>query len=457
VRLRYRPLTLLWALLSLVGCSPAPAPTPTPTDRCVVVSNEYRGCYSNSSSKLVLRPVGDTYASDALVVPRSVIEAAREAVYASRTASRDVLVELGLDSTYLEAAPAKIAAALFPHSSHESSHARRTTGEEWTALISASATREELVRRLESHVVGDRLPLSTELSSQQFEVALLRGLSSQKMELTLPGEPLITVTHESTSPFYLPWHVVAGDAEWTTSDVRLTRALAPLIWTENSFDEVVTDWRERVLSDVSIWRGLDDHAESVLSRRLYSAMRGFAEAAVEWRVENVTCGFLAGFDGETLFLDLRAQRARSVDAVRWYVPLVDNRPANDWNELLKLADEAERAAAARPWLVKWKEAASVHSLELQAIGMRPNALTDLDEFVLRPWRQAGLPGSPEFELLLRTDRQAQATVYLAGNNRSGLVLESSLYGEQGELVIEHSFLQRETSYFDADGKAHALR
>ncbi|MBL8804375.1 MAG: hypothetical protein JNN27_20430 [Planctomycetes bacterium] len=404
-------------------------------------------CYNSSSSKVVLPPVGDTYASEELVVPRSLIEAAREAAYASRNASRDVLVEIGLDSAYFEAAPAKIAAVLVPHSSHESSHARRTTSEEWAALVSETATREEITRRLEDIVV-DRRPTLAVLSAQK------------KMEITLPGDAPITITHEGFSPFYLPWRVVAGDDAWTTSDVRLTRALAPLIWTERSFDDIVAQWREDVLSDVSTWRGLDEHADSVLSRRLYAALGGFAQAAVEWRAEDATCSFFAGLDGETLFLDLRAQRARSVDAIRWYVPIVRNRPANDWNELLKLAEAAERAVAARPWLVKWKSATRDRSIELQAVGASPYDPHRVDEHVLQAWRKAALAGSPEFEFLLRNGREAHATIYLSGADRSGLVFESSLYRASGDSMLAASIIRTatdETSYFDADGKAHTLR
>jgi hypothetical protein len=410
----------------------------------VVVAHEYHACYSDSSSEVLLRPVGDTYASEELVVPRSLIEAARDAVYASRNASRDVLVELGLDAAYFEAAPAKIAAALLPHSAHS----ERTTSEEWAQLVGQSATREVISRRLERQVVGERSRSFSGVSSQETDSVLLRGFSSQKMEITLPCDPPITITHESISPFYLPWCVVAGRAEWTTSDVRLTRALAPLIWTEHSFDTIVAKWREWVLADASIWRGLEDHAESVLDRRIYSAMHGFAQADVEWEVADSTYGVLAGWEGQTLSLDLRARRARSVSAIRWYVPIVDNGPANDWNDLLKVADDAERAATARPWLARQKSP----SLELQAVGARPHVPHHIDASVSHVWRKAGFLGSPEFEFLLRNNGAAQATVYLSGTDRSGLVIawgpghglsSPSTHGEQ--------------FYFDADGKAHTLR
>lgn len=434
-------LRLAWALIFAVGCSKAPAPTPI--DGCVVVLQEHESCYSSSSSKNVLRRVGDTYASETLVVPSSAIEAAREAALAARGAPRSVLVELGLNTSHLDEAPAKIAAALLPHSSH----AKRTTSEAWAELVSESATREEITHRLESQAVEDRRPPFS-------------GFSRQKLEITLPGDPPITITHESSSPFYLPWRIVAGASEWTSADLRLTRALAPLIWTETAFDEVVATWRERVFADASLWSGLEAHAESVLNRRLYEAMRGFAEAASAWRVEQSTCAQFAGFDGEALFLDLRALRPRHVDAVRWFVPLVDGRPANDWNEGSKLAEAAERTVEARPWLVNWKSTRRNHSVELQAVGANPRDAQHVDERVLRAWREAGLSGSPEFEFLLRNGGEPQALVFLAGDDRSGLVFEANSYRVPGEWVVERCDsdpANRQTSYFDANGKGHALR
>jgi hypothetical protein len=436
MRLRSRLLPLAYALVLVVGCSPAPPPAPTPTDGCVVVAHEYHACYSDSSSEVLLRPVGDTYASASITVPRSVIDAARAAAFASREPSRDVLEDLGVDPTGLDQAAAHIAAAFFEHSGH----AQRNSRPDLTAPLKQSATPREIHARLVREItVGPTY------------------MASRSMEITLPGEPLVTVTNESLSPFYLPWRVASGDEFWTTTDVRLTRALAPLIWRTRSFDDVVAQWREHVWRDISIWGGLTDHAEVVLPSQLYTAMRGFAAAAPAWHVTNATCGLFALRSSEMLFLDLRASRTRSFDAIRWYVPIVENGLANDWTDLLKLAEAAERAVDARPWLVTWKSASSLRSLELQAVGARPHDPQSMDERVLRAWREAELLGSPEFEFLLRLRGEAHATVYLSGDDASGLVLATGPQPAAGRVVFELSSVQGERSYFDADGKAHAFR
>jgi len=150
-------------------------------------------------------------------------------------------------------------------------YAERTTLEEWTKLVAESLAREEIVRRLEGNVDSSR--------------ALYRPVSARWMYITLPGAPSIQLSHTSFSPFYLPWRVIAGEQEWTTSDLRLTRALAPLIWTDRSFDEVVAKWRKKVFVWFAPWLGLEHHAESVLHDRLQPEPQRSAEAAVDGRVD----------------------------------------------------------------------------------------------------------------------------------------------------------------------------
>jgi hypothetical protein len=367
------------------------------------------------------------------------IDAARAAVFASRNAELDVLTDLGLSAEHLEAAPDKIAATL----RSGSWYAERTTSEEWTQLVTESLTREEIVRRLEGYVDSSR--------------ARLQPVAARWMHITLTGDPVIQLSHTSFSPFYLPWRVVAGDNEWTTTDMRLTRAVAPLIWSDRSFDEFVAQWREQVFVWYAPWYGLELHAESVLHNRLHTELRGFAEASVAWRVEKSEHEVSSLWDGEMPRLELRAQRARHVDAVRWYVRILEHGLANDWNDLVKVADDAERAVAARPWLAKWKTASRGHCLELQAVGARPHVPQHIDEAVLQAWRDAGFLGSPEFEFSLGSNGEPHATVYLSGDDGSGLVLASVLQPAPGNVLFGISSVQSETSYFDADGKAHALR
>lgn len=441
------PLASMLLLLGSCTSKPALAPVdscasataPARRDGTVVVSYGSRGCFSGEAYERELRPLGDSYASESLVVPRSLIEAARAAVFASRDVELDVLTDLGLEAEHLEAAPAKIAATLLS----ASWYAERTTIEEWTPLVTESLTREEIVRRLEGNVDSGR--------------ALFQPVAARRMTITLPGNPPIQLSHTSFSPFYLPWRVVAGDDEWTTTDMRLTRAVAPLIWTDRSFDEFVAQWREQVFVWYAPWHGLDLHAELVLHDRLHTGLLGFAEACVDWQVEKSEHEVSSLWDGEMLRLELRAQRARHVDAVRWFMRILERGLANDWNDLLELADEAERAVAARPWLVKWKAASSAHSLELQAVGARPHVPQRIDTAVLQAWRDAGFLGSPHLEFVLHDNGEPRATVYLSGGDASGLVLASGPQLAPGHTLFDIASALSATSYFDADGKAHALR
>lgn len=405
----------------------------------MVVSYEHHGCYSESSSKVVLRPVGDTFTSETLVAPCSLIEAAREAAFASRERGRDVLEDLGVDPKGLDEAAARIAAAFFEHSGH----AERNGMPELKALVEQSATPREIHARLVRDItVGPTY------------------MASRTMEITLPGEPPITLTNESLSTFFLPWRVVAGDEEWTTTDVRLTRALAPLIWTDRSFDEVVAQWHERVWSDISIWGGLNAHAETVLSSRLYTAMPGFAEAAPQWRVERASCGSFAPHAGEMLSLDLRASRARNVDAVRWYVPIVEKQLANDWRDLLKAVERAERAVEARTWLAEWKSADGERSIELQVTGATPINESNPVTFVQPAWELAGFEGEPEFELLLRRREHWAATVFLAGRDARGLITSARPHtGAHWLDALDVHFHpnKRELVFVDAAGAHHLVR
>ncbi len=213
-------------------------------------------------------------------------------------------------------------------------------------------------------------------------------------------------------------------------------------------------------SDIAIWEGLDDHANKVLSSRLYTALHGFADAAPRWSVMRATCGSFAAHRGEMLCLDLRASQPRVVDTVRWYVPVVESRLTSDWSDLLAAVERAERAVEARSWLAEWKSAGGERAIELRLVDAHALYEHDPAMFVQPASELAGFEGEPEFEFLLRREGLWTATVFLAGHDARGLIVAANPRAGPhwlDELDVHFHPQKRELIYVDASGAHHVVR
>jgi hypothetical protein len=120
-----------------------------------------------------------------------------------------------------------------------------------------------------------------------------------------------------------------------------------------------------------------------------------------FEIEDATLGFI-NFLPESLFVRLRSTKPRTIDAAWWWNPLSDKKPSLAWQDFLTAFAKAEHAMAKHPWLGKLKSLPGERSLELHLLGMQiGEPKSDLDTFVLPPWRHAGMAGRPAYCLLAR--------------------------------------------------------
>lgn len=159
-----------------------------------------------------------------------------------------------------------------------------------------------------------------------------------------------------------------------------------------------------------------------LAKRMAEELDSYDALQREFRVEESTLGWINGLP-YSLYLQLRALKPRLVDAAWWFNPAENERARYDWNQFLAVHRSVERAADAHPWLAAWKQAGPKRSVEAQIFALRPYTETDVARFATPAWKHATLKGMPGYQLLLRRDGRACATIYLGKEDERALILD----------------------------------
>ncbi len=402
------------------------------------------GCFHSDERAYAWRPTAEGYALGERTLSRDQLARIRRTVLACREQPADLLARVGITPESLAQHRAEIVETAMPRSG------RLADG-------TPKSVPAELAHRLEWESVGSHL------------LALLAqpptSSASVRFEVVLPGEPPITVSSDSWSPFMLPWTVAAGDERWTVADVAIPRALLPLADPDGPCAELLDGeeyWARRVWSDDVAWyRYLSVPLDRAFSAEAYVRLAGFERFAERLRVDDALTGNV-NMQPLSLYVNASALRPSLVDRARWWSPIEEGEPSATWDDFLAAYDLATAAVARQTWLVDWKLAGPDRTIELQAVGARPRAETMLDTLVLPAWEHAELVDAPRIELLLRRGGEWCGTVWLAPAEPGALIETAHPASEPAHWLdaLDFSFHPRATppTYARVDGSGrHELR
>jgi hypothetical protein len=345
------------------------------------------GCENSSIRGRRFRPVGDEYvADDGACLSRAQVEDLRRRVLASSPRSGESLGEflarpdaylasLGITDEEIESHLATIrAACLDPRWKDANGNAP-----ELPAGVDELLDLHALKTRLVDHLLHPPR-MSTEDWSLTIEI---------------PGEPWIQLGTESFGPDAVPWHVIAGRNCWDTVDRELSRALVELAPTGGSARyrvEKLRNWRDTVWAQPDAWGTLAAELNDAASHRSLELVPGWAGWRGRVQVGKVDTQPRAR--GTLPPMELSVKNPGTFDTIEF-------RPGGnehwDWTDLRREFDRAERAAAAQPWLARWKQ--ENHGQIAVLLPMWSDSMsTDRAAITVRLWKQAGIERTPEFAL-----------------------------------------------------------
>jgi hypothetical protein len=98
------------------------------------------------------------------------------------------------------------------------------------------------------------------------------------------------------------------------------------------------------------------------------------------------------------------------------------KPSENWTELLRRFRDCEILVQKQPWLVAWKGIRD-HYLECYVAGSKCYSETNINDYVLPAWHDAGMKGNPQVEIKLRRGNTGCGNVYLSDAEQRALVLD----------------------------------
>jgi hypothetical protein len=151
------------------------------------------------------------------------------------------------------------------------------------------------------------------------------------------------------------------------------------------------DWRESVWSDANAWGDIPTEVDKVLSRRQFESIRGWSEmekraVPAKWFPQPRPFGFLPA-------MEMRPTTPGTIDVL---LVSPGTKADRDWADVASEYDLVERAASAQPWLQHWKVANS--GLLTVFLPRGHEDLASHRAIAERTWKEARLPGSPQFFL-----------------------------------------------------------
>jgi len=244
------------------------------------------------------------------------------------------------------------------------------------------------------------------------------------VDVVLPGEPEIRLRSQGLAPCMLPWRITAAGRTWSSDDVRVSRAVLPLLAPEGPSRRLLDGasyWSEGFWSDDRFWRRWVGGAlDQAFSENEYVRLEGYELANGLLRVDEVITGNING-QPLSMFFELSARRPSAIDELRWFNPIVDGVTTHSWHDLLLTWRDAMRAVEREAWIGAWRRAGPERTVGLEVVGARGVSQTRPEQLVLPAWRDAGFTAEPDFELLFRRGRKWCATVYLARDQPGALI------------------------------------
>jgi len=382
--------------------------TPAPPGEGVVrIEQQASGCFHHEEGLHDWVRVGDGYRWRGHELARADMEATLRAIVGARMEVPELLEEIGITPESFRAHRDEIADTVT-----QGTLARRRGEAELARELDRLLEWDRIAPRIRRELLGK--------TGGSTERRLVRA------SFTIDGRGVV-VESKGLVPWMLPWTVTVDDASFTSEDPAIPRAMEKLVDREGPGADGLDGssyWSGQFWSDAGFWgwsvsRELDAH----LSQADAAALPGWHAASGRFKLLDARTGS-AGFEPDSLFLQLESKVPAAVDRAFWYVALVDGRPAQTWGDFLVLYERADACVRQQRWLLEWKALSPERQIRLDAAGTQGHAEGMLEELVLPAWEDAGFPARPELEIQMLEKGDGVGTLYLASAVH-GCLIESA--------------------------------
>jgi hypothetical protein len=153
---------------------------------------------------------------------------------------------------------------------------------------------------------------------------------------------------------------------------------------------------------------------------------GYQTFQESFQLEDATLGLVNSMP-ESLFVELRSTKPRTIDAAWWWNPLTHKKPSLTWREFLAAYEAAERVVSKHPWLAEHKGLVGERSLEFHLLGTRVGVTDDeLGFFYLPAWKHAGMVGKPAYRFLARRGNHSWIEFLFSDQDERAFVRSTSI-------------------------------
>lgn len=240
-----------------------------------------------------------------------------------------------------------------------------------------------------------------------------RSTDARHVAIEIAGDPAIRVGSTSEHPFLLPWTITVGRETRISADVEVSRALVALLDPEGPNRALLDGaryWSEEFWSERHFWQQhVGSEIEMALATGPCAQFAGYRDAVRRFRLSASVA--TVGHGPAMLSAQLTAREPSVIGRVSWSAHYEDGF-AGTWDELLRLYDHAERAAATREWMRAWSAGRPEPAFELRVVGASTASAPD-DAEAIAAWKRSGLRGEPAYELRVLSGYQTVGTLWLA--------------------------------------------
>ena len=403
MRTRHDLLVMLAPLCAPLADASATRDAPTSVAE-IRVTDATEGCYHSDVREYAWVQDGAVYRYGERTLTAQEVEAIRLRILACRETPDDLLSRVGITPEVVASHRDEIFHAALPESWRKAGKGAKDIPAELDHLFG--------FEYLAPHILA-------ELTGVNWE-----STTSMHFEVVLPGEPEVRVSSRGQVPWMLPWTITVGEETWSVADIELSRAVLLLADREGPSAALLDGshyWAEGFWVDDRFWdRFVGARLDESLSAAAYAALPGYGRFIERYRVDDVMTGHVNS-QPEAMFFEISARYPSRIDKVRWWNLIEGGRPRSDWEVLLPVLEAAERQVAQQQWLLDWKAAGRGKTIGIEVVGDRGYSETRMDLFVLPIWADAAFAGAPEYELLLRRERNWCGTVFLGANEPGALI------------------------------------
>lgn len=165
-----------------------------------------------------------------------------------------------------------------------------------------------------------------------------------------------------------------------------------------------------------------NHINLLDSREMAIGLNGYAALTSKMRIEKEMTGDINMLP-YSFHASLVSLTRQCVRRAWWFDPIINGKPQYDWLQFLEVYREVEDVACGHKWIQAWIDAGRNRAVEAHIFGVRPYTEWDFDSYVRGAWSDAQLRGDPYYELLLRSNDKAVATIYVS-KDRSVAIITS---------------------------------